>query len=54
MSDHVLLGAMLGFAIVCTFFNGYLAFLAYRSSKQNEGLIAATYLEARKALERSR
>ena len=33
---------------------GYLAYRVYRKSEQTEGLIAATYLEARRALEQHR
>ena len=48
--EHALIVGVLAFSVGCTTFVGYLAFLAYRSSKQIEGLTAATYLEARKAL----
>ena len=33
---------------------GYLAYRVYRKSERTEGLIAATYLEARRALEQHR
>lgn len=48
--EHALIVAVLGISIGVTGFVAHLAFLAYRSSKQSEGLTAATYLEARKAL----
>lgn len=54
MSEHTLQSLMLVLVALQVCFVGYLAYKAYRSSKQIEGLTAATYLEARKALERSR
>lgn len=54
MSEHTLQSLMLVLVALQVCFVGYLAYKAYRSSKQIEGLTAATYLEARKALDRSR
>lgn len=48
--EHAVIFAVLAVEVAATTFVGYLAYLAYRSSKQIEGLTAATYLEARKAL----
>ncbi len=54
MSDHVILGAMLIFSMILTTFVGYFAWRAFRLSQQIEGLTAATYLEARRALTQHR
>ena len=48
--EHAVIVVALSVDIVVAGFVGYLAYLAYRSSKQIEGLTAATFLEARKAL----
>jgi len=57
MSDHSFLATMLFAAIaigvVGDLLLGYLAYRVYRMSERTEGLIAATYLEARKALQQS-
>ena len=54
MSDHTILGAMLVFSMILTTFVGYLVWRAHRLSEQIEGLTAATYLEARRALQQHR
>ena len=51
MTEHWFLALMLFGVGVETAYVGYLAYKVYRSSQQIEGLTAATYLEARKALE---
>ncbi len=55
MTDHGFLAAMLFAAIAVgvagDLILGYLAYRVYRMSERTEGLIAATYLEARKALQ---
>ena len=51
MSEHTLQLLMLVFVALQVCFVGLLAYKAYRSSKQIEGLTAATYLEARRTLE---
>ena len=54
MSEHTIQLAMLVFVALQVCFVGFLAYKAHRSAKQIEGLTAATYLEARRALERYR
>ena len=54
MSDHAILGAMLVFCMILTTFVGYLAWRAFRLSQQIEGMTAAVYLEARRALSQYR
>lgn len=58
MTEHGFLAVMLVVAIVVAaagvVIPGYLAYRVYRKSDQLEGLIAATYLEARRALEQHR
>ena len=54
MSEHVILAGMLVFVVIQVSFVGYLAYRAHRSSQQIEGLTAATYLEARRALSQYR
>lgn len=58
MSEHGFLAAMLLVAIVVAaagvVIPGYLAYRIYRKSDHLEGLIAATYLDARRALEQHR
>lgn len=54
MTEHWFLALMLFGVGVETAYVGYLAYKVYRSSQQIEGLTAATYLEARKALEQAR
>ena len=55
MTDHGFLAAMLFAAISVGVAGdlvlGYLAYRVYRMSERTEGLIAATYLEAHKALQ---
>jgi len=55
MSDHGFLAAMLFAAIAVgvagDLILGYLAYRVYKMSERTEDLIAATYLEARKALQ---
>lgn len=51
VTEHAFMSAMLFVSIILTAFVGYLAFRAHRSAPQIEGLTAATYLEARRALE---
>ena len=57
MSDHGFLAAMLFAAIsigvIGDLFLAYVAYRVCRMSERTEGLIAATYLEARKALQQS-
>jgi hypothetical protein len=52
--EHLVLAAMVTFVAATTIFGGYLAYRAHKSAQQIEGLTAATYLEARRALERLR
>ena len=54
MSEHTLQLAMLVFVAFLNLVGLYLVYLVHRSSKQIEGLTAATFLEARRALERYR
>jgi hypothetical protein len=54
MSDHTILGAMLVFSMILTAFVGYFAWRAYRLSQRIEGITAAVYLEARRALSQYR
>ena len=55
MTEHGFLVVMLVVAIVAgavgDLMLGYLAYRVYRNSERTEGLIATTYLEARRALE---
>lgn len=46
--------AILAFVVLQVSFVGYLAYRAHRSAQQIEGLTAATYLEARRALSQYR
>jgi hypothetical protein len=50
VTEHAFMSALLAVSVLETAFVGYLAYKAYRSGQQIEGLTAATYLEARKAL----
>ena len=54
MSEHAFLAAVLAFVALLNVFGLYLVYRVHQSSQQIEGLTAATYLEARKALERYR
>jgi hypothetical protein len=58
MTEHGFLAAMLAVSIFAGIagmsFLGYLTYRVYRMSERTEGLIAATYLEARRALEQHR
>ena len=54
MSDHAILGVVLGFVVLQVSFVGYLAYRVYRTSQQIEGLTAATFLEARRVLSQHR
>ena len=58
MTEHGFLGALLAVAIVVAVAGnlalGYLVYRVYRMSERTEGLIAATYLEAKRALEQHR
>ena len=54
MTEHILQVVLLVFIAIEVGLVGILARRAYRSSKQIEGLTAATYLQARRALERHR
>jgi hypothetical protein len=54
MTEHTFLAVMLAFAILCNVYVAYLVYRVVRSSRQIEGLTAATYLEARRSLERLR
>lgn len=51
MTEHALMIAILVFVVTQVSFVG---FLAYQSSKQIEGLTAATFLEARRVLSQYR
>ncbi|MBI2204374.1 MAG: hypothetical protein HYU41_11050 [Candidatus Rokubacteria bacterium] len=51
VTEHTFQSAVLLVSIILTTFVGYLVYRVHRSSQQLEGLIAATYLEARRALE---
>jgi len=51
MIEHVILGGLLGFAILMVGFVGYLVYKVERKGDHLEGMIAATYLQARKFLE---
>ena len=53
-SEHGLMIAILVFVVSQVSFVGYLAWRAFRLSQQIEGLTAATYLEARRALSQYR
>ena len=50
MSEHTIQMAMLVFVVLQVAFVGYLAYRAHRSSQWLEAMLAATYLEARRAL----
>jgi hypothetical protein len=52
--EHVVIIVCLTLGMLETAFVGYLAYRAYRSGQQIEGLTAATFLEARKALSQQR
>jgi hypothetical protein len=58
MTEHGFLGTLLAVAIVVAVAGnlalGYLVYRVYRMSERTEGLIAATYLEAKRALEQHR
>jgi len=54
VTEHWFLALMLFGVALETAFVGCLAYKVYRSSQQLEGLMAATYLEARRSLERLR
>lgn len=50
MSEHAfMIGALVVIGFQCAFV-GFLVFRVYRKSDHLEGIIAATYLEARRAL----
>jgi hypothetical protein len=54
MPEHSLMIVILVFVVSQVSFVGYLAWRAFRLSQQIEGLTAATYLEARRALTQHR
>jgi len=54
MSEHTIMMLMLGWAIVNVSFVGFLVYRVLRRTDQLEGIIAATYLEARRALSQYR
>ncbi|MBI2205349.1 MAG: hypothetical protein HYU41_15985 [Candidatus Rokubacteria bacterium] len=58
MTEHEFLAAMLGLVafevLVGIIVSGYFAYRIHRSSQQIEGLTAATFLEARRALSQPR
>ena len=54
MTEHAFLAAVLAFVVVQVTFVGYLVYRVVRKSDHLEGMIAATYLQARKFLEQSR
>ena len=58
MTEHgfmtVMLAVVVFEALAGDIVLGYLVYRVYRMSERTEGLIAATYLEARKALEQHR
>jgi hypothetical protein len=51
MTEHVVLGAFLVFVALQVGFVGYLVYKVVRKNDPLEGMIAATYLQARKFLE---
>lgn len=51
VTEHGILGVLLIFAILQVGFVGYLVYRVVRKSDPLEGMIAATYLQARKFLE---
>jgi hypothetical protein len=54
MSEHAfMIAALILIAFLCAF-NGALVYRVYRKSDHLEGIIAATYLEARRALSQYR
>ncbi len=54
MSEHAFLAAMLAVVGLEAAWVGYMAYRAYRTSQQIEGISAAVYLEVRKILGQSR
>lgn len=54
MSEHGFMVGALVFLGLLNVYGLYLVYLVHQSSKQIEGLTAATFLEARRALERLR
>ena len=54
MTEHTFLAILVSFGLIETLVAIYLAYRVHKSSQQIEGLTAATYLEARRALERLR
>ena len=58
MTEHGFLATLLAVVIVVAVAGdlalGYLVYRVYRMSERTEGLIAATYLEAKRALEQHR
>lgn len=58
MTEHEFLAVMLGLVafevLVGIIVSGYFAYRIHRSSQQIEGLTAATFLEARRALSQPR
>ena len=51
MTEHTFMAALLIFGLVQVAFVGYLVYRVVRKSDHLEGMIAATYLQARKFLE---
>ena len=54
MTEHWFMAAILAVNCLETLVAIYLAYKVYRRSEQLEGLMAATYLEARRSLEKLR
>jgi hypothetical protein len=54
MTEHTFHAVVLLLVASLNAWVGYLAYRVHRSAERIEGLTAATFLEARKALERSR
>lgn len=54
MSEHTVMMIILGWVVLNVSFTGYLAYKVFRKSEQLEGILAATYLEARRALSQQR
>lgn len=54
VTEHAFMSALLFLEFIGIVFMGYLVYRVHRSAERIEGLTAATYLEARKALTQQR
>jgi hypothetical protein len=54
VSEHTIMIVILGWVVLNVSFTGYLAYKVFRRSEQIEGIVAVTYLEARRALSQYR